>query len=145
MWILQMDYPYFVAWSAGLSIMATAFSMISLLCLIPDINDYPYEKMQIMPEKRGGPQGKRILLTKHGTDNKKGSNLDRDYSRKDPYSDVEKSPGIGNEYRRRYQYSFKNKGYMDCDIDQFSLNVVTPSHPPRTDFFTNKVSNGNRF
>ena len=145
MWILQMDYPYFVAWSAGLSIMATAFSMISLLCLIPDINDYPYEKMQIIPEKRGRPQGKRILLTKHGTDNKKGSNLDRDYSRKDPYSDVEKSSGIGNEYGRRYQYSFKNKGYMDSDIDRFSLNVVTPSHPPRADFFTNKVSNGNRF
>lgn len=139
-----MDYPYFVAWSAGLSIVTTAFFMISLLCLIPDIKDYPYEKMQIMPEKRGRPQGKSILLTKHGSDNKKGSNLGRDYSRKDPYSDVENSRGIGNEYERRYEYSWKNKGYMVSDVDRFSLNVVTPSHPPRADFFTNNVSSGNR-
>ncbi|CAC5414390.1 unnamed protein product [Mytilus coruscus] len=137
LWILQIDFPYYVAWSAGLSVVATAFALMAMLCLVPDLKEYPYEKLH----KRGPTDSKRPLekqtvYTKHGSDKKKGSSLGTDYTQRNSYADVKSSRDFGYDYGARDPYA-KNKNFLEND-DRFSLHVVTPSRPPRADFFTSK-------
>lgn len=125
LWILQINHPYFLAWSAGMSMIATGLAFFSLLCLIPDLKEYPYySKLEVFPVQ------------------------DEDYDiphRKDENAAKIKQPEnektISKEPTRKKKhlkdpYSMKDT-YMDDDIDRFALNMANPSKPPRHDFFKN--------
>lgn len=118
---------------------ATVLALIATLCLVPDIKEYPYERLQITPaaEKSKHRREKQTFYTKHGTDKKKSSVIGRDQPYRDPY--VRKSGGdLGHDYGRYDDPYVKNRSYLEDESDRFSLNVVTPSRPPRGDFFVNK-------
>lgn len=138
LWILQIDHPYFMAWSAGLSMIASALALIATLCLVPDIKEYPYEKLQVSPSAEMSKQRreKQTFYTKHGVDKKKNNVVGRDQPYRDPY--VKRSNDLGHDYGRHDDPYVKNRSYLVDESDRFSLNVVTPSRPPRGDFFVNK-------
>ncbi|XP_071170407.1 uncharacterized protein [Mytilus edulis] len=118
LWILQIDFPYFLAWSAGMSMIATGLAFFSMLCLIPDLKEYPYyNKMAIVPTDNFFDD---MQYRKYDT--KKNTYVDKDKIDREP----KRKP------HRKDPYSMKDT-YMDDEIDRKAL-MVTPSRPPRYDF-----------
>ena len=115
LWILQIDHPYFLAWSAGMSMIASVLAFFSLLCLVPDLKEYPYYNK---------------LSVEVYTDLMKGSD-------KKPGNPIEKYQSKKKLTNGPY---LKDEPYIsrDDEIDRRSLDMVTPSKPPRHDFFKTK-------
>lgn len=117
LWILQVEKPYFLAWSAGMSLIATGFAFFSMLCLIPDLKEYPfYQKMIVNP------------ADKHFYDMQ--FNKYENTQKKNPTEKVD----LKDHKRKKHlkdPYSMKDS-YMDDDIDR-QIFMMTPSKPPRYD------------
>ena len=108
-----------------MSMIATGLAFFSLLCLIPDLKEYPYySKLEVHPIQDEYYDIRR-----------------RKYENAATIKQPEKENTISKEPTRKKKhfkdpYSMKDT-YMDDDIDRFALNMASPSKPPRHDFFKN--------
>ncbi|XP_062600934.1 uncharacterized protein LOC134262554 [Saccostrea cucullata] len=159
LWILQVESPYYPAWSMGLSALASALVLITAMCLVPDIKENKYKpKSTVYPD-----QGSRYNRLE-----KSDSILSRDDGRSDKVirrpsdvmvtsigdtpRDYKKSGDLGREYGRQNRRESRNsadynpypygprstKDPFNGGFDRFELEVITPSAPPRYDYMQKK-------
>lgn len=158
MWVLQVESPYYPAWSMGLSALASSLVLIAAMTLIPDIKEYDYEsKSTVYPDHTGkytrleksesvrnvsgGPGLPRrpsdIMLTTIGDDTsgyKRSRDLGREYGR----PKRQESVGSSRDFNPYPYGPPSSKDAFNREQDRFDLEVITPSAPPRYDFMQRK-------
>lgn len=158
LWVLQVESPYYPAWSMGLSALASSLVLITAMTLIPDIKEYDYEsKSTVYPDHTGkytrleksesvrnvsgGPGLPRrpsdIMLTTIGDDTsgyKRSRDLGREYGR----PKRQESVGSSRDFNPYPYGPPSSKDAFNREQDRFDLEVITPSAPPRYDFMQRK-------